>query len=372
MSSLTESTIASRAGIKKHTILYTLAQIKELIESDSIISAPWNRTEVKQDQHIGKANTLLESIVAGRSINMLLGFWNGNALTSSEIKPTKESPLQITEGGHRLRWLRSILVKNTITFDNKNLAEIQRDNRSLYDFIMEYKITVEIKTHESGIVPEKYMKEEYRAVNTGGTNLSPGEIARASTDENSIELGEMFKRMFKHRMDKMKAQDKNRDKGTAILNALLRSMNNNDFSLMKSTLTTLPIIDDVRSEVIEAMIVSLGELEQIKYESASDKVKKAMSTGICQKLHGTFFYALCNDTTPPTALDTIGKFFEISTVDEETYKANVKNVMGTSLTGGNGGSRMNNEFYTNAWVRLRTIVTPLVREASALGAPTYL
>jgi len=364
-----DSMIASRSGITKITRLYTLGQINKMINDKSIISASWNRAEVKR--HVGNAESLMESIVCGRSVNMFLGFWNGIATTASEINPTNESPLKITEGGHRLRWL-TLILDNKAVVCGKTLGEIQIENVSLYDYIMSYQITMEIKTHVSGIVPEKYMKEEYRAVNTGGTNLSAGEIARASTDENSIELSEKMNTYFNHRADKIKVQDKNRDKGTATINALLRSMSMNDFSLMKSTLKDLPSIDDPTFDKINSLIVSLGELEKsILLSTTNSKVKKAMSSAICAKLHGTFFYALCNDTTPPTALNTIRRFFEISIVDEGKYKENIKEVT-TNSSGGNGGSRLNTDFYEKSWIRLRGIVYPLRAQTTPLGTPTDL
>ena len=96
-----------RKGFRKFVRSYTLFDIASLLSDEAIDTASFNRDEVKS--HKGNDVELLKSILIGWSVCMFLAFWDGVAYVLKDIKPTKMSPLYVTEGGHRLRWVSNIV-----------------------------------------------------------------------------------------------------------------------------------------------------------------------------------------------------------------------------------------------------------------------
>lgn len=346
--------VDSRNGITKFVRAYSLREINTLTQSDSMISASWNRCEVTK--HPGSAEALFQSIIQGFSVLMFLAYWNGKATSVQHINPSKTSPITLTEGGHRLRWLKRIL-SGDVAIDGQTLADIQRTNPTLYDYIMNHQVIIEVKTHISGVVPENYVKEEYVAVNTHGAPLNFGEISRANYDDNANRLCGIFKRAFPHRTNALNKKNKNRDGGEGILNILIRTLASNDYSMTKSNDKTLASVNNEQFEEVRRNIEALGHIESEVYESLEKQLKPSMSSALDIKLHGTMFYGLQNDDST-TALDTISKFYAKAVTNKDAFRDNI-NLVIDKKEGGNGGGRMGTQFYVNAWARLRTIANPL-------------
>jgi len=349
-----QSMITSRNGITKFVRGYSLKDINTLTESESMLSATWNRSEVTK--HAGTAEKLFESIIRGFSILMFLGYWNGKAETITDIKPTKTSPLTLTEGGHRWRWLKRILAGD-VAINGVTLADIQRTDPTLYDTIMSHQVIIEVKIHISGVVPENYVKEEYVAVNTNGSLLNFGEISRANYDDNANKLCDVFKTAFPHRTKALNTRNKTRDGGAAILNTFIRTLASNDYAMMKSTDKTLPSVNDEQFVEVRRMIQAIGNIESDTYMTAAKQIRPVMSTAPDVKLHGAMFYGL-STADPATALDTISKFYTKAIVNKDAFRENV-NLVIDKKDGGNGGGRMGKQFYENAWARLRAIANPV-------------
>ena len=297
---------ARRNGIKKYVRAFTLSEISELLLSDAIISAEFNRDEV--DKHTGNDVELEKSILTDWSICMVLAYWNGNMTHVKhvkDIKLTKENPLCVTEGGHRLRWLNKILKGETV-IDGMTIGDIKTQFPHIYEEIMNYSVIVEIKTHNSGVVPLEYVKDEYVAVNTRGAPLNFGEIALASTDKHANELYEVFNKSFLHRMKK--TNSKNRDGGRALIFRLIRSMSSGNFDHMRATDKTMPVVSYDMYNQLYSVISRIGYIEKQLLDSSTDKkLKTLLQKSIDDKFHGVLFYGMCK--FGDSVLNIIEEFF---------------------------------------------------------------
>ena len=93
-------------GTQKHILTYTLREVIGLLENGSIVIAPFNRNEVSARE--GNSNELLLSISARLSIGIFLGYCDTVVPRSGKITASPDTPIKITEGGHRSRWIQSI------------------------------------------------------------------------------------------------------------------------------------------------------------------------------------------------------------------------------------------------------------------------
>lgn len=286
---------------------------------------------------------------------MFLGFWNGKAMKAEDILPTKENPIHVTEGGHRLRWLKKILNGESAVCD-MSIQDIKKKNKELYDFIMNYKIVVEIKTHTSGTVPEKYMMSEYNAVNTHGELLKYGETR--STDDNVNKLVEVFDVAFAHR--KAKTNGKSRQDGVGLKHRFIRSIDSGDFRKMVKNDFTLPKVSDDKYSTVESIIKNLGSIESSVLETVDKKIKTKLSASLDDKFHGTMFYGLMNE--PHTASDVIKDFYTKACVDIDTFKTTMESL---NPPGNNGGGRFKeDDYFSTRWRILKNVVDPVSHSTS--------
>jgi len=348
-----DSFIASRRGVQTIVTRYSLSTILTWLTASAIKSADWNRPEVAKRK--GNDSDLMASIIQGFSIGLFIAFYNGKVI-DGKISPTKEYPVYVTEGGHRLRWLMKILNGETVVH-GMSISDIKTKNPELYDYIMNYKIIIETKTHVSGEMSEKYMRAEYNAVNTHSELLKPGEMR--STDDNVDALCRVIDDEFNHR--KAKTNAKAREAGIHLKHRLIGSMASNNFRNMSTTDYNLPSIPHESTRTtIEEYIKKLGTIESEYFDSAPKKVKTKMATAIDDKIHGTLFYGIVNN--PDTAEDIIRKFYEIATVDENAYAQNMDKIKKKS-SGSNGGDRFTNpEYFSSRWRIIKTIANPVIHD----------
>jgi hypothetical protein len=297
----------------------------------------------------------MASIIQGFSIGMFLAFYDGK-LVDGKINPTKECPIQVTEGGHRLRWLMKILSGETVVH-GMSISDIKTKNPEIYDYIMNYKITIETKIHVSCTMSEKYMRGEYNAVNTHGELLKPGETR--STDANVPALCDAFDDEFVHR--KKKTDAKAREAGNHLKTRFIASFVSKNFTKMNTTGYEFPEIpDESTRDEIAGYIKTLGCIETEQFGRAPKKVKTAMTTALDDKIHGTMFWGIVNK--PHCAEGIIRKFYEIATVDEKTYKSTMDKIKKKS-PGSNGGDRFTNpDYFSSRWRVIETIVNPVVHD----------
>ena len=354
MSSIINTITTARAGIKKQHKLYKFSTFMALINDGKIKSDDWNRTAVKNRP--GDAADLMKSMAMGWSISMILGYWNG----IGDLAPTKENPIRITEGGHRYRWIEAIITNLTL-LDTFSLIRLKDNHPDVYQAIMNYTIVVEITTHESGTVPENYVKGEYQAVNTKGSMLTAGETLRAATDTKFNELVKMLEGAFKNRKAKMDKQL--RDKALEIYAAIIYGITEGSDAMKtsKEGLCSKPEISDDKFAHAKSVINAVGNLEDTIYKEwrTNPDAKKFLEDKVTLELYGPIIHTLRNatDSEFPTILENVRKFYAISLVNKEIRKTNIDRLKSDPKKKSNGGGRLNADRYAHGWGHLLAIVT---------------
>jgi hypothetical protein len=356
------SIIENSSGIRKTFVEISLRKFITLLKNKEVIIAEWNRDEVTKRP--GDSHKLLASIAYGWNIGTLLGYWNGILPASKIPSFTAENPLQITEGGHRSRWILEI-ADNVANIQGNTLPRIQTLNPELYEKIMEYKIRIDVTTHTSGIVPLTYIKGEYKAINTFGEILTIGENLRAATDNNFNQLKEALDGAFYNRDAKMKKLS--RDKSTELLAGciqIVRTLLSKDGGEMKpkEILAEPDPTDEIMDDAID-VINELANLEDWLKETygKTKDLKTIIQEAPKLEFFGPILYGI-SKTPMEDRKDTIEKikqFYELSMVSKETWETNSNRVKCKEKgKGGNGGNRLNRKRYEVGWNQLLSIITP--------------
>ena len=362
-----ESMLEMRKGIKKIRNVYHIKSLKVLIDKEAIRNADWNRDEVRKRK--GDENELFESIAKDYSIGHLLGYWNGLLNERQEISPTKENPIFISDGGHRLRWITKIL-KDKAFITGYTLSSLKEHDPTMYEKILDYSIMIEIATHNSGTVPEGFVKQEYTSINIHTEPLNLGEVLRASTNENFARLQNRLEGALINRKTKMDALV--RDKDIAIYRGILAGVMQ-DFDNMKESkdLVDFPPITYDEEMKANSVIDAFGFLEKTlwdKFVDNKDKktetyklAKKVLSDNFNYDYHGPMIYGLTkvSDSDRPLRINQILKFYDLSLVDKITWDANIK-IVKDSDRKSNGGNRRCAKRYQDCWNRLLSVITPSV------------
>jgi hypothetical protein len=351
-----DAIIRSTAGIHKKTIEMSLNKFIRLARNGSIQIAEWNRNAVASRP--GNANALLESIAMGTSISLILGYMDCILPSSgTKIVYTADQPLQITEGGHRKRWLQEI-AEGRATLCGCSLEELREVHPTMYNKIMNYKIVIQITFHESGKVPIEYVKKEYVAINEFACTLAPGEIHRAKTDERFIQLTTALNTALSHH--KAKNDKKNRDKGSSVIAAVVQGLAHGPTEMVEKSKyadITVEEADDAMDCIRHIDTTEKHIQEKFRTNKAA---KTALTEATSLEFHGAYYWAL-KDATPVyrNHVDDIWKKFWDKSFEEdnkEIWKQNVQLVKKLGKQGSsNGGLRNNAERYGSAWNILRGI-----------------
>jgi hypothetical protein len=370
----TISTIRNKSqGIIKTKHEVSVGTLHKWYKAGAVDSATWNRNEV--DNRVGSAQALMESMMSMFSISMMLAFINCVITSDRKLHPTPENKLNITEGGHRLRWIIAIL-DDLVTVDGKTFSELKIVDAEMYNRILNYEITIEVTTHVSGTVPESYAMNEYIAVNTHGEPLKPGEVLRASNEDNFHILKSNLSEAYSHRTAKMNALI--RDGATAIYAVILAAMASNNFDLLTTSSSKktavevtkpLNISDDMKGN-INNIIGSIKDIENWVFEKFGSlkhgKIALSSPAGVLTKaidlkIHGPMIYGLYNSANTDERnanIAIIKKFYEISLVDKDTMDSKFNYVM-QKKAGGNGGNRLGKQFHADGWARIKSVVNPV-------------
>lgn len=343
---------ASRKGIKKSMKRYTLNSLGNLLESKAIVVASWNRHEVQKRP--GSSSELMASMARGWSIGLLVGYWNG----LGEIMPTATNPIAITEGGHRLRWLLEILGDRS-SIDGHTLTMLKSSHPDLAEAILQYPIAFEVATHESGKVPEEYMKGEYKAVNVTGAVLTAGETLRASTDEAFNGLVEELDDAWEHRKDKLDklARDKKIELQASVIAGLVLGLDN--MKANKDVLLGLQIPEDKYENAMDILCHWSGIERALWARYKENKFAKKILQDVPKlELYGPMFAGLMNaaEDDRDRICQVILKFFEKSLVDKDTWTLNSTRIKKAPTNTGNGGGRLNKARYEHCWSQLVAVV----------------
>ena len=362
-----ESMLEMRNEITKVRVAYSIRSLKGLIDKEAIRRADWNREEVRKRK--GNENELFKSIAENYSIGNLLGYWNGHLNKEQNISPTKENPILISDGGHRLCWLTKI-VKDEAFIMGHSLSRLKESFPIMYENILNYTIVIEIATHNSGTVPEDFVKQEYARINIYTEPLTSGEVLRASTNDIFARLQDRLERTLIKRKTKMDALV--RDKGIAIHRGILAGVMQ-DFDNMTESkiLVDFPHITDDEEKKANSVIDAWGLIEKTlweKFVDSNDKksetyklAKKVLSDKFNLDYHGPMIYgiSMVSDTERPLRIAQILKFYDLSLVDKATWDANIKIVKNADRIS-NGGHHRDTKRYSDCWNRILSVITPTV------------
>lgn len=376
-------------GTRKHILTYTLREVIGLLENGSIVVAPFNRNEVSARE--GNSDELLLSISAGLSIGIFLGYCDTVVPRSGKITASPDTPIKITEGGHRSRWIRRI-ASGDATLYGKTLAALATENVALYNDIMDYQVVFNITTHTSGTVPESYMKFEYQRINTLTSTLKPGEVLRASENDEHMTLVEKFRENI---IVKHKFAD-NRESATtaaaAIVNGLLHgveSITSKDKEILdKAKEVPEPeqvakahrLIDaytslekDVLDMYPDVDVADNASKDAKKHAKDMNKAAAALrkqftGRGFNIAFDGVLIAAMINAAGPVELADVcndIKKFYKLSLVSNDVWKINSVRVM---QPGPNNSARNYTvRRFQHGWGQLQSIVNP---QAVIVDAPS--
>ncbi len=348
-------------GIRKTFLSVPLKDYISWLISGKAVIEDWNREEV--GQRPGDANQLLFSLAMGWSMSMFLGHWDGILPPDNKPNFTTESPLKITEGGHRSRWIQEIAKGDATLFGN-NIARINALSPELCEKIMNYRVRIEITTHESGKVPLTYTKGEYKAINTLSCPLTTGETLRASTDDNFNRLTQGLKEAFKNRSTKMEKMA--RDKSSEIIAGLIQiicgilSDEGGALKPSKEALVDLKPIDEIMPQAL-SIVNALAELETwLKSTYGNQKgFKHAIEDAPKLEFFGPLVYGLSKaGEDSATAIASVQRFYTLSLSDPDTWKENSAKVRAAPVKGSNGGGRLNRKRYEFGWNQLLSVIAP--------------
>jgi hypothetical protein len=360
---------ASR-GIRKVFLNVPLKNYIHWLQAEEAVIQEWNRDEV--EKRPGDASQLLHSMAMGWSVGIFLGNWNGILPANGIPNFSRENPLKTTEGGHRSRWIMEI-AKGDATIGGHNLARIQTLNPELAEKIMNYKLRIEVTTHESGVVPDSYTKGEYTAINTLSCGLTTGETLLASVNENFNMLHETLMDVFKNREKKMEGMA--REKDAELLAAHIQIIHGvledkgDPLKPTKEELLALAPSDTIMEEALR-VINCIGDLENWLKVNYNDKKfsKKALEEAPKLDFFGPLLYGLTKaGADRATAMANIKKFYQMSMVDGDTWKVNSGKIRNLDKKSGNGGGRYNRKRYESGWNQLLSIIGPSVSMTGPAG-----
>ena len=368
-----EQLIRFKQGITTHVVVYSLRDVIGLLNDGALQKSEFNRNEVKA--RAGNADELFQTIAMGQCMGIVYASWDG----TGKPKLTQAKPGKLSEGGHRvMRWIPKIRDGEALLF-GLPLRAIETEHPELYKVIMTYKITFWITTHESGVVPESYMKSEYQRCNTMTALLTNGEVLRASENEAHNQLVERLLAGVVMQHKGTDTREKLRELATALVNGLLYGVDEINTKQGLVATASRPVTTEdqaAASRILEKYIaIEDAVLESFQEEAVPDDASRAekarlkalnklvsdrrkLFTGRTCSLafDGVLLAALINTGDLERTGAAILKFYELSLSDKETWKANHGAVCEAGP--GNSARYYNSRRFEHGWGRLQSIVDP--------------
>jgi hypothetical protein len=345
-------------GIKK--ILHPLqaTTLATYLKDGRAIRWDQNRKEVKA--RAGDATKFMLTMATRRSGGMFVCYWNGAVATGAdgkpEIHPTQQNPIVIYEGGHRSRWLESIFDNTTEVYEGLDMAMLEQLRPEAVREMRASRITLDVNTHESGIVPIEYIKEEYEIINTTTATFSAGEIVASSTDDVRNDLQALVRKALSHRKPSPKARDGEKAEWRALANGALGQI-----MLMKvDALVGQPAPSAEATLRAREIIECFAEAERQVIALFANKalLKKRMDARKSDfKMDAALMFAF-NDCVSVAGREAViadyvslyRNFFE----DKAVWSATIKEITG----GGAGKHNEGNKIFEARWKKVVNLLRP--------------
>lgn len=338
------------------------------VQEGALVVAEWNRDEVKGRE--GSAEEWMESLASKVSAGQFIAYHHGKVPKNGQIKPTKERPIVVYEGGHRTRWTANVF-RNLVQYEGltyEQLCDAHPDTAAaIANCVIE--MTLAVSENEDRLVA--FAKNEYHKVNTKGERLTDGEVIKAGSDttrgELERELGDAFQRDLKP-----KARDSHLEDLRVLVHGAAGRVA--EMNKKKGSLTNVgPLTDEeVRKarEVIEEVARIEARIAELPELSATKTQKRVRARIIDLKVDGTLVWALQHAEGPQERemvaqdwVDYHRRFFpspamwkeklaelKTSTVERSRYKAGETP-------------------YPGRWLRIHAVLHPVVAVARVEEVP---
>ena len=345
-------------GITKIPCAYSAATLATMLRDGRIIRWDQNRKEVKA--RAGTSEMFMVTLAAKRSVGTFVCYWNGKPIADADgrpqIRPSKDHPIVIYEGGHRSRWLDQIFNNKTEVCTGLDLKTLEQLRPEAAKKIRTARFTLDVNTHESGVVPEDYIKEEYEIINTTVTAFSIGESVASSTDDVRNNLQTLLKAALSHRKPSTKARDGELAEIRALVNGALGQF----MDLKKESLHGQPPPTAEQILNAEENIAAFAEAEnqvialfdnnaplktRIDARKSDFKMDSALMAGLAACVSAAQREAVIDDY-----VSLYFGFFE----NKEEWKATLKEITG----GGAGKHNSGNSVFVARWKKVVNLVRP--------------
>jgi len=350
------------AGIKKIPMKFTVAEVAAMLADGRAIQWEKNRAEVKS--RAGGPDEYMLTLAARRSGGTFVCYMNGKCPVDAKgnVTPTKENPLVIYEGGHRSRWIKAFFNNEVQIIAGLDLTTLKQIHPETVTAIRNAFITFHVNTHESGSVPEEFVKKEYELINTKTEGFSVGEMVAASNDKIRNELQDLMADALGH-----KPGSKKRDMDQAELRALVNGALGQAMDKKEASLTGQE--DPTELEVVQAKKVIDGiveierQLAALYVESAAQK-KRLEARTLDFKMLSTIISGLVStvsDETMTESISVVVDFYRQFFGDAKTWTK-----MKSEITGGSAGKHNNNKVFENRWLKLKNKMRPVAPPTAAV------
>jgi hypothetical protein len=345
-------------GIRKISYPAQAATLAAMLHDGRAIRWDQNRKEVKK--RAGDSSKFMLTLATRRSGGIFVCYWNGKPIADADgklqLQPTKENPIVIYEGGHRSGWLDQIFNNTATVFEGLDMETLSQLRPDSVEDIRSARITLDVNTHESGIVPIEYIKEEYEVINTTGASFSAGEIVAASTDEIRNELQALIaKALSKRKVNVKKVRDVEKAEWRALANGALGQVIDMKNDSLNGQPAPAPEAVIRAKEIIEAF--AEGERQVIMLFTDNVAVKKRIDARTSDfKMDATFMIALAGTVSPAQRIAVISDYVNLYRMffSEKT----VWGPLVKDITGGGGGKHSGNSVLMGRWKKIVNKVRP--------------
>ena len=342
-------------GILKIQKSYKTSTLAAMLRDGRAIRWLLNRKEVKARS--GSAAAYMQSLACKASTGTFVCYWDGpvtivNGKTTFE--PTVANPIVIYEGGHRSRWLDEIYNNTTQVAPGITLEILRVLHPEAAAAVEAAPVTLNINTHESGKVPEEYVKWEYDTINSTVEAFSAGESIAASRDETRNELDKLIVAALSKRKVSEKAREGNKVIVRAMTNgALGKPFDQKIENLQDSSELTPEQIETAKMNIEQ--FASMEEKIEVLCAGNTETKKRFRKRIYLFRQDATLMHAIVaapTKTLKEAVVEDIVKFHEMFFLDEAAWKEAEK------VFGGGAGKHVNNRVYVDRWLKIQNLVHP--------------
>ena len=270
--------------VKRGTKLTTVERLLEWIRDEAILLDD-NVQRDKVDVHPSNGDSLLETMCGDMPFGNVTAYVNGIkcpdsgtlSLTDTEFlrtfRPTKRTPLRLTDHGHRWRFEQDI-VKGIAKIDGLSLEELRTQYPETHSVVMNSVVSFDIAFSIDGTVPREYIAKSFRRLQLSAP-LSVGEKAKASHDNNLVELVSTYIDAFEPYIDMSSKRALDRTTMTAVIRGTLDT---SKMTMKEADVEHGGIIEDTQKDIIISRMDSLKNTYVESHADVSRDIENATTS----------------------------------------------------------------------------------------------